>query len=126
MSGSLALCVIIDGMDQSKFSWPRGQCVKTKELASWSRPRCHVIGAILHGHGIYFAVTRPDIPKDATTHCELIAYILTRLVKDEGLSLEDVSLSIQCDNTPRELKNNVVLTFLGSLVAKGPAQQFKN
>ena len=118
--GSLSLTLILDGMDQSKFAWPRGQCVKAKELAGWNRPRCHVIGGLLHGHAIFFAVTRPDIPKDSSTHIEMVAYILTRLAHDEGIgSLADYSLTLRCDNTARECKNGVMLAFLSSLIAKG-------
>ena len=117
--GSDQLTLMVDGMDQSKFMWPRGACVKTKEMAAWSRPRCHVIGAWAHGHGIFFGLTRPDLPKDSTTHIELVAYILTRLKNDMGVTLEDTRLSLQCDNTVRECKNNHMLAFLSTLVAKG-------
>lgn len=117
--GTHQLTLVVDGMDQSKFMWPRHHCMKTKEFAAWSRPRCHVIGAILHGRSIHFAVSRPDLPKDASRHCELVAFVLTNLVKEDGLCLRDFSLTLQCDNTSRECKNNVMMSFLGSLVSKG-------
>ena len=68
---------------------------------------------------IHFAVSRPDLPKDASTHCELVAFVLTNLVKEDGLCLRDFSLTLQCDNTSRECKNDVMMSFLGSLVSKG-------
>ena len=112
------ILVIVDGMDQSKFSFPRHRALKSKDFASFQRPRAHVVGAIIHGHSILFFLTDPDLPKDGNTHCEILAHILTWLAS-HGVRLADSSITLQCDNTPREMKNNVVLSFLSSLVARG-------
>ena len=77
-----------------------------------------MIGCILHGRGIMFAITDPDVPKDANTHVELLAQSLTWLAS-VGENLSELSVTLQCDNTPRECNNNVMLAFLGSLVSKG-------
>lgn len=113
-----SVTLIIDGMDQSKFGYPRAPCLRSKDFASFSRPRAHVIGCISHGRSICFAVTEPDLPKDSTTHVEFLAFVLTKLSRD-GLSLSDVELTVMCDNTPRECKNNTMLQFLSSMVSKG-------
>lgn len=112
------LLLIVDGMDQGKFAFPRHRALKAKEFANFQRPRAHVIGCILHGRGILFAVTDPDLPKDASTHIELVAHALTWLTSF-GVTLSELSVALQCDNTPRECKNNVMLSFIASLVARG-------
>lgn len=112
------LTIICDGMDQGKFAYPRAPCMKSKDFASWSRPRAHVIGVLLHGRAIVFAVTEPDVPKDSTTHVELLAICLTKLAHD-GVQLKELALTLQCDNTVRECKNNTMTQFLASLVSKG-------
>ena len=113
------LLLIVDGMDQGKFAFPRHRALKAKEFANFQRPRAHVIGCLIHGYGIVFAVTDPDLPKDANTHCELVAHALT-WVTSFGFNLKEFSVTLQCDNTPRECKNNVMLSFIASLVARGP------
>ena len=113
------LLLIVDGMDQGKFADPRHRALKAKEFANFQRPRAHVIGCILHGRGILFAVTDADLPKDANTHVELVAHALT-WVASFGVVLSEVAVTLQCDNTPRECKNNVMLSFIASLVARGP------
>ncbi|CAK9028040.1 Uncharacterized protein SCF082_LOCUS18188 [Durusdinium trenchii] len=70
-------------------------CIKHKLLIRG--PRAHVIGALIHGRGVVFAVTEPDLPKDATTHIELLAHILTLVSKQENLA--DLKVTLQCDNT---------------------------
>ena len=82
------------------------------------RPRAHVAGALVHGYGVYFIVSEPNLPKDATTQIEIIANVLTRL-QSQGVKLNEVSFTLQVDNTPRECKNNIMLSFLASLVSRG-------
>ena len=45
-------------------------------------------------------------------------FALTKL-QEQGECLSEMSVRVQCDNTPREIKNNVVTAFLASLVSKG-------
>lgn len=111
------LCVILDGMDQGKFAFPRHPSMHSKEFAGFTRPRAHVIGAIVHGRSIIYAITEPDLPKNATTHIEFLAYILTLVSEQEDLAT--LALRLQCDNTSRECKNNIMLAFLISMVSKG-------
>ena len=110
--------LIIDGMDQSKFCYPRHRYLKSKEFASFQRPKAHIVGVLIHGRAILFSVSEPDVHKDASTHVELLAHALTILAQ-QGECLRELSLRVQCDNTPREVKNNVVTGFLTTLVSKG-------
>lgn len=137
---------ILDGMDQAKFMYPRGSCLKSalagdvekfwcsstilqaynkwalafwgKEFQRFLRPRAHVAGALIHGFGVYFIVSEPDLPKDASTQIEIVANLLTRL-ESQGVRLKETKFTLQCDNTPRECKNNIMLSFLASLVSRG-------
>lgn len=56
--------------------------------------------------------------KNATTHIELVANLLTRLEKS-GVCLRETEFTLQTDNTTRESKNSIMLAFLCSLVSKG-------
>ena len=92
--------------------------MKSKDFQTFQRPKAHLIGCVCHGWGIWFFITDADVPKNGNSHVEVVAHILTRL-KALGVPLHEVSFTLQCDNTPREMKNNVMLSFLGSLVSKG-------
>ena len=117
-AGGGKITLIIDGMDQSKFCYPRHRCLKSKEFSTFQRPRAHIVGILIHGRAIVFAVSEPDVHKDSSTHTELLAHALT-LLQNQGVRLSETSLRVQCDNTPREVKNNVVAAFLTSMVSRG-------
>ena len=117
-AGGSTVTLICDGMDQAKFAYPRHRCLKSKEFHQFARPKAHIVGILVHGRAIIFAVSEADIPKDASTHTELLAFALTKL-QEQGECLSEMSVRVQCDNTPREIKNNVVTAFLASLVSKG-------
>ncbi len=110
------ICIIMDGMDQGKFSCPRSSLYRSKELNTLQRPRLHITGAICHGYFVAFSVSSPDIPKDSTTMCEMLAHCLT-LLQTQGVDLSKASLVVQSDNTPREFKNQHFLRFLAYLTA---------
>lgn len=109
--------VILDGMDQNKFLYPRSDHFKSKDLASFARPKAHCTGAIIHGWAIVFAISPADLRKDANSSIELLAFCLQLLSKK--IDLTKVILSIQSDNTSREVKNNIVLRWVASLVCHG-------
>ncbi|CAK9080151.1 FO synthase subunit 1, partial [Durusdinium trenchii] len=52
--------LILDGMDQAKFAYPRSDFFRTKELAGVQRPRAHISACILHGRSVIFT----EIPED--------------------------------------------------------------
>ena len=110
--------LIQDGMDQAKFTYPRSDLIsESKELAGMPRPRAHITGAVAHGFLVLFTISPADLPKDANTSIETTAHILHLLSKQ--MSLARVSLTIQADNTSREIKNNIYLRWIASLVSHG-------
>ena len=117
------MVLIVDGMDQAKFSYPRSELFRSKDLASFVRPRAHIAAGLMHGRGIIFTVSPCDVKKDANSSIELIAMCLTQLSKQ--LDLQKLTLHIQSDNTSREVKNNHCLRFLSSLVCHGLLAQLE-
>ena len=113
--------VILDGMDQAKFQYPRSDLWKSKELQGLQRPRAHVTGAIIHGRAVVFVISPADMRKDANSSIELLGYCLQLLSKE--LDLSKITLHIQADNTSREVKNNIVLRWLGAMVCHGTLVQ---
>jgi len=113
-----------EGMDQAKFAFPRHKVLKSKDFSTFQRPRAHVVGCLMHGRGLLFFVTNPDLPKDSSTHIEIVAHALSWL-ESCGESLRDLSVTLQCDNTVRECKNSVMLSFLASLTMKGTFQKLR-
>ena len=113
---SSEIVIIMDSMDQAKFSCPRSNVYRSKELNTLQRPRLHITLAIVHGYFLAISVSSPDLPKDSTTMCELLAHCLT-LLQRQGVLLSKVSLTVQSDNTPREYKNNPFLRFLAFLTS---------
>ena len=111
------ILIIIDSMDQAKFSYPRGGIYRTKDLASMQRPRSHISGILIHGYGVMFSVSGQDMPKDSNSMVELMSHALTTLQKEHKVQLNQCVLNIQSDNTCREMKNNPFLRWLGYLVS---------
>jgi hypothetical protein len=118
LRNTLEVVIMIDGVDQAKFAYPRGELFRSKDLASFVRPRAHIAAALMHGRGIVFTVSPADVRKDANASIELIAVCLTQLSKQ--MDLQKLTLHIQSDNTSREVKNNHCMRFLSSLVCHGP------
>ena len=110
------LCCILNGMDQAKFSWPRSSLLNAKDLGTLQRPRLHVAGMLLHGHGIFFSVSHADHPKDSSLSAEFLAIALTRMER-LGLDLSRYHLHVQSDNTTREVKNSTFLRLLAALTS---------
>ena len=106
--------IILDGMDQAKFNYPRGVQFTSKELQGLSRPRAHISGCIAHGRLILFTVSAADVAKDANSCIETTAHVLHLLSQETDLRM--MTLHVQADNTAREVKNNHYIRFLGSLV----------
>lgn len=110
-------CLILDGMDQAKFCYPRADEFKSKELQSLARPRAHISGLIMHGRFVLFVISPANLPKDSNLCIEITAHALQLLSKEVDLSR--VVLSVQADNTTREVKNNHYIRFLTALVSHG-------
>ena len=111
------VCAIIDGMDQGKFAYPRSDLFRSKDLSGMNRPRAHIAASILHGRMVVFTVSPADLPKDANASIETTAHCIHLL--SQMVPVSRMVLSIQSDNTPREVKNNHYLRWLCSLVSHG-------
>ena len=109
------LCVIQDGMDQVKFCFPRTPLARSKELATFIRPKLGIIGVIAHGFCLYFSVSNPEMPKDSSCMADLFCFVLTHLER-KGVKLADTVIHLVSDNTSRETKNNTTLRLLTALV----------
>ena len=112
------LVTIIDSMDQAKFAFPRSSLFRTKDLNKCQRGRAHVTAAICHGFNTLLTISPPELPKDATTMIEILAHSMT-LAQRQGAQLDQLCYVVQCDNTPRECKNNYMLKYLCYIVANG-------
>lgn len=115
---STTLCLIIDGMDQSKFCWPRAAYFSSHEFDGFQRPRLHVWAALCHGYCSLVTVSNADTAKGGSTTCEVIAHVLTLLARS-GVQLFGMDLHVQLDNTSSCNKNNTVLLFLSVLCLAG-------
>ena len=112
------ICLIIDGIDQAKFGWPRAEFMHNHEWDDFNRPRLHVWGALVHGYFTLYTLSHADVNKGSSTTVDVVAYILTRLHRI-GTNLADFHIHVQLDNTCSSNKNNCVLLFMGLMVSLG-------
>lgn len=112
------ITVILDGMDQAKFAWPRSPEFSSHEFDSFNRPRLHVWGALVHGWFTALTISHADVSKGGSTTCEVLSVICTRL-KALGVDMSQVHLNIQLDNTSGSNKNNSVLSWASTQVQAG-------
>ena len=116
---SQCIAVILDGMDQAKFGYPRTPVMGGKQWANFARPRCHICGIKIHGYAMMVSISRHDCAKDSNHHCELLARTLT-MVKDHfKLDFSRMHLHIQSDNCVREVKNNSIARWCSTNVSRG-------
>ena len=113
------LAVILDGMDQAKFAYPRCPVMGGKQWANLARPRCHIVGIKVHGYGMFFGISRASCSKDSNHHTELLATVLTMVQKRYDLNFRRMHLHVQSDNCVRETKNNTVARWLSSNISRG-------
>ncbi len=112
------ITLIIDSMDQQKFSYPRAEIYKSKDLSTMVRPRSHVTACLVHGHFLLITVAEHNLPKNANCMTEILAHALT-LLRRKGIDTTKLRYRIHSDNTVRECKNNIVLSWLGSMTGRG-------
>lgn len=115
MKGS-AVCVIADGMDQTKFSLPRSAVLQGKEFSTMQKVKLHIALAICHGRFILFSISNADCKKDPNASIELLSHGLT-LLQRQGQDLPTTDLYLQHDNCCREFKNNSGLRWAASQVS---------
>lgn len=113
---ALEIVLIQDGMDQGKFQVPRSHLMRAKAFESFNRPKLHVVGVIAHGRHIAFYVSEPDLAKDSNTSCEILARSLHELAQS-GVDLSACRVTLQADNTSREIKNGILMRYMAALVS---------
>ena len=109
------LSVICDGMDHSKFKYPRSLAMLSKEYDSFLRPHLNMHAVLAHGHMCLLSLSEMNVAKDASFCLELLTYCLHCI--SDRLDLRSTRLQVQCDNTCRELKNNSTLRLMSQWVA---------
>ena len=112
--GKKSLCMVTDGMDHSKYRFPRTQLASSKEFSGWIRPTLDFSAVIAHGHHVLAVATLPHVRKDASFVIDLLAHSLHLISEKEDL--RSTEILIQSDNTSREVKNNVGARFGGMMV----------
>lgn len=112
----LELVIMSDGMDQGKFSLPRHPVMRSKQFDSWSRPRLHVCATLGHGWCLNFYVSEGNLCKDSNTSIEVISHTMS-VLQGQGYNLPAASVTLQGDNTCREMKNGMVMRWAASLVS---------
>lgn len=116
-TASNAICIMQDGMDQSKFRVPRSRTATSKLLSSLFRPQLHIAGCLVHGKRLLLSVSDEDCKKDAAAQLEQLSRSL-EMVWEEHQKLPD-GLCVQSDNTYREGKNRHVIAYYIILVCLG-------
>ena len=115
------LGMVIDGMDQQKTNlphWPRAP--------SGLKPECqiqvHVVGCLIFSKPtkLHVFLNYPNLHNDSN----LIITIIQTVINEFEGSLPPV-LYLQLDNTARENKNNLLMTYLNYLVAKRVFKKIK-
>lgn len=109
------LSVIIDGADQAAFGSPHF-CTHSKETEHCWRIATSLMGALVHGFGVFGFTYMPNIKHGANLVIEVLHRVLDTVWK-EGLNtyLPDV-LFLQVDNTTKQNKNKYLFGYLALLV----------
>lgn len=113
------ITIIQDGLDQGKVALPRSGWMKSKEFCNWSRPKLHVTLTIVHGFFCLFTISYPSTMKDSNASLETLIHALSILKNQYHINLSETRLSLHCDNTCRELKNNPVCRWAALQVSCG-------
>ena len=102
---------IMDGMDKSKFRFPRSGIFNSKEFTQCVRPCLDMTLAIVHGVGLTFTLSEPYTKKDSSWSIDVLANALH--LASASIDLRQADVSLQADNTSRECKNNGMARFCG-------------
>ena len=114
-----SICIIQDGLDQSKVALPRSAWMKGKDFSTFNRPKLHISLTLVHGYFLLWTISNPDTPKDSNASVETFCHALHLLERDHGVVLARAHIHIQCDNTAREIKNNHCLRWASLQVSCG-------
>ena len=77
-SGFLRVTLIIDGMDKSKFRYPRSRIIGSKEFDALLRPSLDLTATIVHGWFLHCALSEPYVPKDSSWSADMVLHALDR------------------------------------------------
>ncbi|CAE7928307.1 Trpt1, partial [Symbiodinium sp. KB8] len=102
--------VVVDAIDQAKFAVPKSPLFDDHLFQQFVRPRLHVWGILVHGWGVYVAVSDADTSKGGSTLVDLLVFVLSKL-RSKGVLLDKFDFCVQLDNTSSCNKNNVALAF---------------
>ena len=69
----------MDGMDQSKFLWPRAEWFHSHDFDDFHRPRLHIWGIIVHGFYSALTVSHADVPKGGSTKADVLMWMFGKL-----------------------------------------------
>ena len=89
-----------------------------KSLDSIHRPRCKLVGVIVHGRRRFVYVVPPGQEHGANMTSSIIHDVLQQLW-EEAPGYRPEKLWVQMDNTSGENKNNFVMGYGGLLVQLG-------
>ena len=112
------LYIQLDGMDQAKFSCPRG-VDNSKTWESRWKPELHNVAVICHGVVECYFLMDQDQRKDSNCQCTVLCKALEHCeqeLQSKGLTLPGHVL-IHQDNTCREGRNQWVSLFCMHLIA---------
>ena len=70
------VCCIVDGMDHSKFRYPRSLAMLSKEYDFLQRPHLNMHAILAHGHMCLLSLADITVPKDASFCVELLSHCL--------------------------------------------------
>ncbi|CAE7370562.1 unnamed protein product, partial [Symbiodinium microadriaticum] len=115
-SGLRTFCVAIDGLDHSKFKYPRSRAFVSRDFAGLHRPCLDCTGVLVHGCAALLILTEPMTAKDSSLHVDILYHVYHRL-HQRGHELRSACLVLQTDNTSRECKNSSMMRALAVLVA---------
>ncbi len=118
-SAPVTITCILDSMDQAKHSWPRSKAMQAKQFANFNRPRLIQTTMLCHGHGMVMVLSPHHVSANSSRSCEVIAAGLTLLERQRMVDMRQVTLSIQGDNSSKELKNMSCLRMLALKTALG-------
>ncbi len=106
-------------MDQAKWCLPRLRGHQTgKELGKFQRPRLKLHAIWVVGCGLYTYLVDPRQSSDASLVVEAAVLALERVKQKMGDQMSH-NITVLCDNTVRENKNNVCLGLMAVLAARG-------
>ena len=107
-----------DGMDQAKWCIPRlREHTLAKEMGKFQRPRLKLHAVWVQQTGLYLNFVDPRQSSDATLIIEAACLALERVAELLEGKLPS-HMSIMCDNTVRENKNNSLMRFISWAVCR--------